>query len=220
MEPMEQSSVLWQPRFPPVGGDGPFPAPGRRRRVRRWALGVLSGGVAVALFAFGAGLARDGHLAESPLLGRAAPAFSLPRLDEAGTVSSADLHGRRYIVNFWAPWCVPCRAEHAVLRDVYGRWHGQGLEMVGVVFSDEPDAARAFRNEMGGDWPLVGDPAGRSARAYGVSGIPATFVVDADGVVLAKMIGAVDAATVEQFLGQLDPTPSTDPAVPAALIRP
>ena len=176
-----------------------------RRRIRRWI--VTLAGVAVLgpfLFLLGSGLGTDPSLVRSPLLGKPAPAFDLPRIDSSGRMSSAELTGRLYVVNFWASWCVPCREETPALEEFSQRWRPQGVELVGVLYSDTLGAARQFRTAFGGSWPLVDDPQGRAAIDYGVFGVPETFVVDRRGVIMAKLVGRVSPGTLDDIIGRIE----------------
>jgi cytochrome c biogenesis protein CcmG/thiol:disulfide interchange protein DsbE len=155
------------------------------------------------LFLLGSRLGKDPRLVASPLLGKSAPAFDLPRIDAPGEVSSADLSGRVYVVNFWASWCVPCVEENAVLEDFYQRWRPRGVELVGILYNDDVDSARRFRARFGGTWPLVDDPRGQAAIDHGVFGVPETFVVDERGVIMAKFVGAVAPGTLDRMLADL-----------------
>lgn len=155
------------------------------------------------LMVFGASLGRDARSVRSPLLGKPAPDIDLERIDTTGRLRSSDLRGRLYIVNFWASWCVPCRTETPALEDFYQRWRPRGIEIVGILFEDERDAALDFRRAYGGTYPLVDDPGARTAIAFGVRGVPETFVVDERGVIMAKLIGAVDVAGLEEVLAKI-----------------
>jgi cytochrome c biogenesis protein CcmG/thiol:disulfide interchange protein DsbE len=147
----------------------------------------------LALFALllASGLGRDTGGLPSELIGRPAPTFSLPRLDAGGTIALDDLRGHVVVVNFWASWCLPCREEHDALDAAWGRYRERGVVVLGVSFEDTREAALAFREELEGDWPLATDPGSRTAIAYGVFGVPETFVIAPDGSITAKTTGAV-----------------------------
>ncbi len=93
------------------------------------------------------------------------------------------------VVNFWASWCAACREEHPALTAAWDRYSDQGVVLVGVDFQDRKGPALEFMREMGGDWPVVEDPGGRTALDYGVAGVPETFFIGRDGVIRFKQIG-------------------------------
>lgn len=135
-----------------------------------------------------------------PRVGDPAPEFSLVSMD-GETVTSAELAGRPYLLNFWASWCVPaCVDEHPVLLDAQERY-GDQVTIVGVLYRDSPEAAQAFLETYGdGGWLNLSDPGERLAAAWGVLGPPETFLVDADGRVAARRIGPLTAADLDAFL--------------------
>jgi len=167
--------------------DRPTPGAPRRRRARRVAalLAAIIG--LTALFAFG--LRRDPSLIRSALVGNRAPNFTLRTIDGGQTVSLADLRGQVVVVNFWASWCAACRREHPNLLAAWNRYRDRGVVVIGIVFEDTPAAAMAYMRELGGDWPNLVDPGGRTALAYGIYGIPETFFIGPDGKVAFKQIG-------------------------------
>ncbi|MGH9013219.1 MAG: TlpA family protein disulfide reductase [Acidimicrobiia bacterium] len=171
----------------------------------RWTVGSLG---VVVLMTTGVVLGRnlgenpDPSLARSPLLERPAPQFELPRLDD-GMLASADFADRPYVVNFWASWCVPCRAEAPHLQAFAERHTDDGIALVGIVWNDDADDARRFRDEFGLTYPQVTDPGNRTALDYGVFGVPETYVVDQRGVVMAKLVGAVGPTTLDDVLAQV-----------------
>jgi cytochrome c biogenesis protein CcmG/thiol:disulfide interchange protein DsbE len=163
---------------------------GRRRR-RRWiAIGAVfvAIGVLTPLLAFG--LSRDPTLIRSPLLGKAAPAFSLRTLDGSQTVSLADLRGQVVVINFWASWCTECRVEHGALAAAWDRYRDQRVVLLGIAFQDRVSESKAYLDAYGGDWPQLADPGERTALAFGVYGVPETFVIGPDGRLAAKVISA------------------------------
>jgi cytochrome c biogenesis protein CcmG/thiol:disulfide interchange protein DsbE len=178
----------------------PTEAPPTRRRTALWAAAAV--GVLLA-FLIGVLATRDSaadKLANSPLLGRAAPAISGTTLD-GERLDLASLRGRWVVLNFVASWCVPCRQEHPelVAFDTRHRAVGDG-QVLGVVFSDKPANVREFFREQGGDWPVLEDPQGQIALEFGVRGPPESFVIDPSGMVVAKITGPATAAGLERIL--------------------
>ena len=147
------------------------------------------------------GFGRDPRELSSPLIGRPAPAWSLTTLD-GETLSSDDLAGQPYLVNFWASWCVPaCVDEHPVLAATA---ENDDLAMVGVLYQDAPADAEAFLARYGdaGYRHLV-DQDGRLAIDFGVTGPPETFFVDADGIVRSRQWGPLTEATMDERLASI-----------------
>ncbi len=135
------------------------------------------------------GFGRDPREVSSPLIDRAAPNWALETLD-GETLRSDELAGRPYLVNFWASWCVPaCVDEHPVLAAAHDSY-GDEVVIVGVLYQDDPAAARAFLDRYGdAGYVHVIDAAGSLAIDFGVTGPPETFFVDADGIVRARQFG-------------------------------
>ena len=163
--------------------------------------------VAVVLVAFVAVLARGhGGVAKrqpSALLGRPAPAIAGPTIDGA----SFDLTTRKgswVLVNFFQTTCTPCKQEHPELLSFVER--GGRAELVTVVWSDQPAKVRTFFAANGGSWPVVTDPQSRVSVAYGVTGVPETFVIDPTGVVRQHITGATTAAKLDALLTALGAT--------------
>ena len=133
------------------------------------------------------GLDRNPSYVPSPLLGKPAPAFKLPSLeDPAFAVDSTELRGRPYVLNVWGTWCVGCREEHAVLVRIAER---RLVPIIGLNWKDNRDTARQWLAEFGNPYAVVAeDSEGRVAIDWGVYGAPETFLVGSDGVVLYKHV--------------------------------
>lgn len=161
-----------------------------RRFPRLWLL-ALAIGVAGLAALLGAGLRHDPTAIRSPLVGRTAPAFDLPRMNGTGRVRLADLRGQVVVLTFWASWCAECRNEQVNLNAAWESYRDAGVVFVGVDFQDSEPDARAFLAETRTTWPVVTDTGSRTALAYGVYGVPETFVLSPSGQVVAKQLGEI-----------------------------
>jgi cytochrome c biogenesis protein CcmG/thiol:disulfide interchange protein DsbE len=115
-----------------------------------------------------------------------APAFKLPRLTGGGQLSSDDLDGSPYVLNFWATWCDPCRAEMPAFEKVWQKYGPRDVVVVGVNINDDLAEAREFARRRGVTYPLVVDENDELAAALGVKGLPQTFFVDAAGDIVGS----------------------------------
>jgi len=166
--------------------------PTRSRRRKRWVLvGGLLGGIALLTMLLAFGLSRDPTVIKSPLLGKPAPEFSLRTLDGSRTVQLSQFRGQVVVINFWASWCIDCRVEHQALTAAWDRYRDQGVVLLGIPFGDRAADSRTYLAELGGAWPQLVDPGERTAIAYGVYGVPETFVIGPDGLVAYKRVGGV-----------------------------
>ena len=139
---------------------------------------------------------------EQGLVGQPAPAFDLERLD-GGRVRLADFDGRPLIVNFWASWCGPCKDEFPIFRAARERHAADGLEILGVIHDDGPEAARAFAESQDAEWPMLLDPDDAAYNAYRVLALPTTFYVDRDGIVRAVSFGPPPSGVLDEQLHKI-----------------
>lgn len=149
----------------------------------------------------------DASRLPSALIGKEAPAFSLPPvegLEGRAGLTDADLHqGHVTLVNVFASWCVPCHQEHALLMQLAGdkALAAAGVQIVGIVYKDEPDNVRRFLGQAGDPYKLIGaDRNGLTAINWGVYGVPETFVVKGDGKIAYKFIGPMTEEAVRTVL--------------------
>lgn len=113
--------------------------------------------------------------------------------------------GRPLLLNLWATWCPPCRAEMPYLQELSDRYAGRGLAVVGISVDNASaaDLVREFLSQSGVEYDILMDPAGASMDALGVVGLPATFLVDAQGTVRHIQTGPVDEED-RAFLDRLE----------------
>ena len=131
-------------------------------------------------------------------VGDVAPDFELETLD-GGTVRLSDFRGTPVVLNFWASWCTPCRAEFPVLRDALADADG-AFELIGVDTGDIRGDGRAFAKEQRAGWPNGFDVDGSVAKGYGVVGLPQTFFIRGDGTIAARVPAEVTAERVDTQL--------------------
>jgi cytochrome c biogenesis protein CcmG/thiol:disulfide interchange protein DsbE len=158
----------------------------------------------IVLFAMSFG--NDPHAVRSPLLGKQAPPFALVTVGDKATVSLDSLKGKPTVVNFWATWCEPCKMEHGVLTRG-ARLFADQVQFVGVVYDDKEEAITAFLDRYGSGYPALVDEGGKTAIAYGVTGVPETFFIDANGKVVSKYAGPLSPDLLAQHVRQLLETP-------------
>jgi cytochrome c biogenesis protein CcmG/thiol:disulfide interchange protein DsbE len=159
-------------------------------------LALLAGLVAV----FALTIDRDSSLVRSVLIDKPVPQFTLAPvegLDSPG-FSAADLTGAPTLVNVFASWCVPCRDEHPLLEKIKAE---TGIRLFGINHSDAPENARAFLAELGNPYDAVGaDRDRRVSIDWGVYGVPETFLVNAEGVIVFKHVGPLTPETIASQL--------------------
>ncbi len=130
---------------------------------------------------------------------RAAPAAQGPELNSEDQVSLDRMRGKPVVVNFWGSWCGPCREEAPVLSSAW-RELSETVAFLGVDIRDERSAARSFAREFGLGFPHIFDDDARIAAAWAVPSPPATFVVDAEGRLVARLVGTLTPADLECML--------------------
>jgi thiol-disulfide isomerase/thioredoxin len=155
-----------------------------------------------------AGFALLPRLFAHQSVGREAPDFALPIVANATAVKAgepllrlSDLRGQAVLLDFWATWCGPCRAEAPIVDRVSRRWRDRGVVVVGVD-TDRPDEGdpRAFAMTHGLTYPIVQDGSGRTSRSYDVENLPTLVVVSPAGKVVAVRTGVTDDGELERLI--------------------
>ncbi len=154
--------------------------------------------VAALVVVLGRGLSLDPRKVDSPLIGKPAPAFSLPTLAGDQPLSHETLAQQVSLLNVWASWCVACRAEHDILVALGKR---DDVHLFGLNYKDNADDATQWLRQHGNPYiASAHDLAGLVGIDWGVYGVPETFVIDKRGIVRAKHIGPLTWPYVNQEL--------------------
>lgn len=170
-----------------------------RRTVLAVSLLALS---AAMVWVFASAFGKDTHAVPFMLRGQAAPPFELKQLNGPGKVSLASLKGKPVVLNFWASWCKPCAAEHPVLE--WGaREYASRVHFIGMVFEDTESEAKAYLAAHGGSFPQLFDPSSRVPVEYGTTGVPETYFISADGVIVDKHVGEIYPDVLRERVTQL-----------------
>jgi len=178
-----------------------------RRGIGRYMLAIIP----LAVFAIFAGVAGkmlydqdvnglDISAIPSALIGTKAPTLALPALDGSNTaaLTSDAIAGKLTLVNVFASWCVPCRQEHPILKELA---KDPRLNVVGINYKDKNENALRFLGELGNPYKAIGvDPNVKAAIDWGVYGIPESYLVSADGTILYKKVGPFDPQSLETGL--------------------
>jgi len=133
---------------------------------------------------------------------REAPDFTLP-LVEGGQLRLSSYRGKIVLLDFWATWCVPCREETPHFVELQRKYGDRGLQIIGVSMDDSPDPVLTFYRQFQMNYPVVMGTADVGAAYGGVLGLPIAFLVDREGRIYAKHIGATDAAVFENEIKRL-----------------
>lgn len=138
----------------------------------------------------GLGLGQRSRDLPSPLIGRAAPEFVLPQLeDPLNSISHEQFRGQVTLVNIWASWCVSCRHEHELLLELARR---DLVEIVGIDYKDERADGLAWLQRLGNPYDRVGfDESGEVGLEWGLYGVPESYLIDAEGIVRHKVVGPI-----------------------------
>jgi len=149
--------------------------------------------------------ATTGGLIPSPREGFLAPDFTLELLG-GGQVTLSELRGKGVVINLWASWCPPCRAEMPAIQRVYEKTRGRGLEVLAVntTFQDSERAAADFIQELGLTFPVPLDRSGTVSRQYQLRALPSTFFVDREGIIRKVIIGGpMSEATIQTAVEEI-----------------
>lgn len=136
--------------------------------------------------------------------GQRAPDFSLETL-EGNKVSLSDYQGQVVLLNFWATWCAPCRAEIPAIEAVLHARQGEPFVVLGVNYQESRERVRPFAEELGMTYPILLDETGRVMQTYRAPGLPMSILLDVQGVIQHRHAGLLTESQLEGYLAELLP---------------
>lgn len=146
----------------------------------------------------------DSSTAAAPQVGFNAPDFSLQTL-EGGTYTLSELRGQVVLVNLWATWCPPCRAEMPAIQKVYEEYQGQGLVVLGInsTVQDELSAVAPFIVDYGLTFPILLDETGQVSSTYQLRSLPSSYFIDRAGIIRYVVSGPMSEALLYARIEEL-----------------
>jgi peroxiredoxin len=159
-------------------------------RQRFFYLAVLLAGLFWIFLSADKNAASSAGTVAAPQQGFLAPDFELPTTD-GETIRLSDLRGQAVLVNLWATWCPPCRAEMPAIETVYNEYKDEGFIVLAVdmTYQDDLSAVPSFVNEHGLTFPILLDETGAVAQAYQLRSLPSSFFIDREGIIHEVVIG-------------------------------
>jgi DsbE subfamily thiol:disulfide oxidoreductase len=159
---------------------------------------LILGGVAV-FAAINLNSGRDPHVLPSALIGKPLPEFALGAVEDGKPgLTRADLDGQVAVVNFFASWCIPCRAEHPLLGDLV---KVNGVSLYGIAYKDKRADTAKYLAELGDPYGrAVADETGMTGIDFGITGVPETFVVDKTGIIRYRLPQPLDPGRIKDEL--------------------
>lgn len=149
-----------------------------------------------------ASVSKDGNQPDSLERGQQAPDFTLTFAD-GETVNLSDWHGQPVLINFWATWCSPCRAEMPEIVEAFERYQEEGLVVVGVNVQESADKAGEFAEEFQMSFPIALDSRGEVRQLYQVRGLPTTFFIDREGRLTVSWSGLLTKDLLAEYLSEI-----------------
>lgn len=138
--------------------------------------------------------------------GDLAPDFTLPSL-QGDSKKLSDLRGKKVIINFWATWCGPCKAEMPEMQTYYEKHKGKDFTILGINMTDTEKSKsdiKPFAKEYGVTFPVVLDTKGKVMGTYRVTGFPTSYFIDKQGVIQYKLVGAMNKGMIRKVVGKMD----------------
>ncbi|MFB3789431.1 MAG: TlpA family protein disulfide reductase [bacterium] len=146
---------------------------------------------------------------KGPVLGHEAPLFSATTMD-GKKLDLQKLRGKLVLIDFWATWCPPCRAEIPHLREVYEKYHKKGFEIVSINVNDKEAKVKEFQKTQKMTWIHIKDTEGKISEKYGVISIPAPFLIDHTGKLVAMDVDLRGPNLMKQVAGHIKNVPEIE----------
>ena len=149
---------------------------------------------------FWLGLKKDNNYNTKNIIGNKISNFQLPSLYNNGFITEKDLKENKFtLINFFASWCAPCRAEHKYLLNLSN--NNKNIKILGVNFKDKKKNVTAFFNELGNPYNfVVRDAEGKASILFGIYGIPESILVNSELTIIKKIVGPIDKNQYEKIL--------------------
>ena len=161
---------------------------------------IISSFVIFSIFVFWQALKKDNNYDTKSLIGNKISNFQLTEINNDNqSISEEDLKKNRYtLINFFASWCAPCRAEHKYLLNLSNK--SKKIKIIGVNFKDKKNNAINFLEELGNPYYFVGkDIDGKTSILFGIYGIPESILVDSELTIIKKIVGPIDQNQYEEI---------------------
>jgi cytochrome c biogenesis protein CcmG, thiol:disulfide interchange protein DsbE len=142
--------------------------------------------VASLVYVLYQGFGADPHKVPFLLVGKPAPEFTMKRLDGQGVLGLKDFAGKPLVINFWATFCVPCKYEQPTLDFASDKYRDR-VQFVGIVFEGDEDKSKEFLKQNGATYINLFDPKSTTAVDFGVTGVPETYFINRQGIIVKKI---------------------------------
>lgn len=161
--------------------------------------------ISLVLLLVGCSTGSTGSEATVTRIGEPAPNFQLKNLDGKDIILS-NLTGKPALLNFWATWCPPCRGEMPYMQEIYEKWSEKGLVLLAIDIGESPAQVKEFLEANDLSLSIALDTNQIVAQRYNITAIPTTFLIDKDGIIQAKVVGAFPSAeAIEKELSKIMP---------------
>jgi cytochrome c biogenesis protein CcmG/thiol:disulfide interchange protein DsbE len=175
-------------------------------RDRRWLLVtvVIALAALLALLFWGLRRGPSTEVGTAVPLNRPAPEFTVTTID-GQPLSLGDLRGKTVVLNIWGSWCVPCRDEAGELNRSYSLYKDRNVVFVGLAFNDTESEVKKFVDQYKVPFPIALDPEGKIAIDLGITGVPETYLIDAQGRLTQRWVGPITSAQLNGLLAPMVP---------------